>query len=152
MRSIIVGLYVSALVATVLSNSGCSSSTSPAGDSMSAIVGAENWTAAVVEATNSNNVIAIGGLNANGTVQIRLLTYGITQAGTVQIARGQPHSAILYEDGTIYSANTMVGSGTITFSTLTSQEAEGTFSFTAVNPDKQQSRVVTNGKFRVRFK
>lgn len=152
-QSLGIGLLSLAAAAIVTVVGGCSSSSNSTGsNSMTAIVGSENWSATTVEATNINNVIVIGGLNATGTIQIRLQTFGITQPGTVHIAAGQPHTAILYENGSLYSANAIVGSGTINFSKLTSQEAEGTFSFTAINNDKQQSRSVTNGKFSVRFK
>lgn len=151
-RSFAIGL-LSLVSVAILTVGGCSSSSSSTGsNSMTAIVGSENWSATTVEATNTNNVIVIGGLNANGTIQIRLQTYGVNQPGAVQIATGQPHMAILYEHGMLYSANAIVGSGMITFNKLTSQEAEGTFSFTAINNDKQQSRSVSNGKFSVRFK
>ncbi len=135
---------------------GCtsSSSSSDGGTSMSAIVGSQQWTAApgMVQASNSNGVIAIGGMDASGAVQIQLRAVGISQPGTVQIGAGQPHTATLSDNGTLYVASNVAGSGTITFSRLTGSEAEGTFSFVGINADSKLPRNVTNGKFSVRFK
>lgn len=131
---------------------GCTSSSdsNTGGSSMSATIGSDNWTATTVQATNSNGVVAIAGINTTTTTQIQLRTVGLSQPGTAQIGQGMPHTALLFESNTTYTASAVLGSGTITFTKLTSQEAEGTFSFTAVS-DKQTSRTVTNGKFSVRF-
>ncbi|GIV55321.1 MAG: hypothetical protein KatS3mg040_0091 [Candidatus Kapaibacterium sp.] len=121
---------------------------------MSAMVGSQQWTAAsgMIEATVSNGVIAIAGMDASAAVQIQLRVVGVSQPGTVQIAAGQPHVAMLSDRGTIYNATGVAGSGTITFSKLTSTEAEGTFSFVGINPQSKLEQNVTNGKFSVRFK
>ncbi len=121
---------------------------------MSAVVGTQNWTAnpTMIQATNTNGILAVGGMDASGTVQIQLRIVNLTQPGTVQIAAGQPHSAILYENGAVYSATGVSGTGTITVSKLTSTLAEGTFSFSGINATTKLQRDVTNGKFRVQLK
>lgn len=149
-RSLIVGAVVGLMM---IAGSGCSSdsSSSGTGSSMQAIVGTSNWSAQSVQASNANGVIVIGGTDATGSIQIQLRTVGVTAPGTVTIGAGAPHSATLSEYGTLYTANSLGGSGTITFSALTAQHAEGTFTFTGISSDAKLSRAVTAGKFSVRF-
>ncbi len=118
---------------------------------MSAVVNGTAWTAATVQATVSNGVVAIAGMDATSTTQIQLRTVGVSSAGTVTIGAGSPHVATLMDNSTLFTASGVIGSGTITFSTLSSDRAEGTFSFTAYTTDQKLSRTVTNGKFSVRF-
>ncbi|RMF35585.1 MAG: hypothetical protein D6747_02245 [Chlorobiota bacterium] len=147
-------LTIAVLVSVTIGGCTSSSSTGDGGNSMSAIVGSQQWTAApgMVQASNSNGVIAIAGMDASATVQIQLRVVGVSQPGTVQIGVGYPHAATLSDRNMIYTASAVAGSGTITFSKLTSTEAEGTFSFVGINTQSKLEQNVTNGKFSVRFK
>jgi len=120
---------------------------------MSAVIGTQEWTAnpTMIQAINTNGILAVGGMDASSTVQIQLRIVNLTQPGTVQIAAGQPYSALLYENGAVYSATGVSGTGTITVSTLTATKAEGTFTFSGINTTTKLQRNVTNGKFSVRF-
>jgi alpha-tubulin suppressor-like RCC1 family protein len=134
---------------------GCSSSSDSTsnGSTMSAVIGTQEWTAnpTMIQATYTNGILAVGGMDASSTVQIQLRIVNLTQPGTVQIAAGQPHSALLYENGAVYSATGVSGTATITVSTLTATKAEGTFTFSGINTTTKLQRIVTNGKFSVRF-
>jgi len=59
---------------------------------MRAVIGTQEWTAnpAMIQATNTNGIIAVGGMDAFSTVLIQLRMVNPTQPGTVQIAAGQP--------------------------------------------------------------
>lgn len=145
---------IAAIVSVVVGGCSSSLSSNDGSTSMTAIIGSQQWIAApgMIEATNADGVIAIAGTDATGAVQVQLRAVGIRQPGTVQIGAGQPHAATLSDNGTLYIASNVAGSGTITFNELTSAEAEGTFSFVGFNAESKLPRNVTSGKFSVRFK
>lgn len=149
-------------IAVLTALAGCSSSddntTNPTGSagSMAATVDGTAWTSSMVtQATSSNGAVAFAGRDNNNR-QINIAIVGATAAGTYKLGdlmQNVGSSAILAlgtSQTDVYSTFPGLATGTITFSTLTTTGAEGTFSFTGRNT-AGATKSVTNGTFKVTF-
>ena len=121
-------------------------------NSMSATVDGATFTANLaVQGTYTDNTLAVGGTSSN-TRGINFVIPNITQTGTFDVGPG--FGAILtYNIGlTAYVTSNVGGTGTITVTKLTNDEAEGTFAVTAIGAGGAVgTKTITNGKFKVEF-
>ena len=114
-----------------------------------------SWSASLsVQAANTNGVINITGSDSNAN-QGAITVYQATGPGTYKIGHvGNPGNSGRWTQGLAqtdsYMANSVIGSGQITFSELSAAGAKGTFQFDGYNTD-QQKVVVTEGSFDVKF-
>ncbi|HEY4100364.1 MAG TPA: hypothetical protein VGM20_05765 [Gemmatimonadales bacterium] len=160
-RRVLSALALSALVTTA----GCSSSDSTTGPGggggpqgnfgMSATINGQAWAAAAKPSVAvSNGIFAMAGLN---------LTYGISMAvvqatgpGTYSLTYlNTPGSSGIVASGTGGGWDTYApgGSGSVTFTTFTSNHVVGTFSMVAaaVSGGATGTLTVTNGAFDVTY-
>lgn len=111
------------------------------------------WSATLaVQAVNTNGVINITGSDSNAH-QAAVTLLGATGPGTYEITSiGQNQLRWTEGLGTndTYSANGIVGSGSIVVDELSDTHIKGTFSFTGQNTNGD-TRTITNGKFEADF-
>ncbi len=116
---------------------------------------------AAVSATGANNVVVGRSgssfsivANLNSTTRVSLIMDGATTAGTYSLASGGL-GAGQYASGTATWLSTLVGGlGTVTFTTLNTTQAVGTFSFTGVavvGTTATGTKTITEGSFNVSF-
>lgn len=145
---------------TLLLMSACSSSEStPTGSTtastMSAKVNGTSWVSTVTGGTyDDGDMIITGSYNGVG------ISLGLTEARTPgEYKIGTPNVeniASVTESATkLWMAGDDFGSGSVTFTKLTSTDAEGTFTVTLVpsplHPAATGNKVITEGKFSVKF-
>lgn len=115
---------------------------------------------AVFSASGKGKVVATraGGANfsitgANTTgAQIAIIMAGVTLPGTYDIGAGGVGAATYSNASSTWLSSNAGGTGTITFTTLTTTHATGTFSFVAapvVGTTATGPKVVTSGSFDV---
>jgi hypothetical protein len=160
------------ILAAVLLVAQCSSSTSPsspgscgtvstAHGTMSAQLDGAAWSGTVTTRLTGLNGVSIGagnGCSPGTSITFALLPNGINgslQPGTFNVNDASGLNSIL-TIGTLpisaFVANTTGGSGKVTFTTLTTAAAIGTFQFTYVpSPPSTGTHTVTNGVFNVTF-
>ncbi len=122
--------------------------------SMSLTVDGSSWTASLsVQAVNTNGVINVTGSDSQAK-QAAVVLYNVTSTGTYQIGPANPSNMLRWTEGVgqtdTYTANGIIGSGTVTITELTSSNIKGTFSFTGYNT-AGTTKAVTNGKFEANF-
>lgn len=118
---------------------------------MSAKIEGADWSASLtLQATYQNGVVAIAGQDGQvRQIQLRV----INPSGTGDYPIGANATTTLttgVSQNDIYSASIVAGSGSVSFTKLSSTEAEGSFSFTARNT-AGATKSVTNGSFSVKF-
>jgi hypothetical protein len=133
-------------------NNGNSSCTSK----YSGTVNGSAWCAvsAVADWYAGQNQVVISGVGATGTVywSLTLSASSVTGPGTYALNTTTPlrFAVAGSSTGVGYVTNVPGGTGTITFTTLTSTHATGTYSYTAVaNSGGTGTVTVTNGSFDV---
>lgn len=100
-------------------------------------------------------VCAFAGTGSDGQININLGNY--TGPGTYSIGSSSPTNAAIYtltaSPFTAYSANMVLGSGTVTITSDTGGYLEGTFSFSASNNSggTMVTKNVTDGSFRIKL-
>jgi uncharacterized protein DUF6252 len=111
------------------------------------------WNASLaVQAINTNGLINVTGSDSEAR-QAAVTLLGVTATGTYGITASSGNQLRWTEGlGTdqTYSANGIIGSGTITISELTDSKIKGTFSFEGYNT-AGNSKSITNGKFEANF-
>jgi hypothetical protein len=106
--------------------------------------------------TATAGVISFAGGEAVTQTTGTVIAFGATRGiGTTNVGILSPTNALLtVGGGALWGAALNNGSGTLTISTLTANNAQGTFSFTLTpqsgNPSTA-NKVVTNGTFNVTF-
>lgn len=154
-------LIVTTFLLSMLLIGACSSSTdttddTPAGEFFTAKIEGVSFTAstAAIQGSRSSGVLSVAGSGLTfPPQQINLAIYGAEQGGTYSFGPGNSSLATLSLGTTaseIYVSSMSGGSGSVTISKLTATEAEGTFSFSAMNTSEAK-KSVTEGKFRVSF-
>lgn len=152
-------LFATLLLAAAISFSGCNKNddnNNPSGSAgtMSLTVDGNNWSATLaVQAINNSGVINVTGSDSNGN-QASVILYGASTTGTYQVGPANPSNQLRWTAGLsatdTYQANGVIGSGTVNVTELTATKIVGTFQFTGYNTT-QQSKVITNGAFDVKF-
>jgi len=114
-----------------------------------------SWNAGLsVQAVNSGGVINVTGSDASAH-QAAISLFGVSAPGTYKVGpNGTNGNAIRWTEGIdptqTYTANSVVGSGTITITELSATGIKGTFSGTVYNT-AQTKKAITNGKFEAKF-
>lgn len=125
------------------------------GNTMSAKIDGANWNSTITVSTSEDGDVVIGG--TDNTIGISI---GVSDARTTGVYQIGPISAenmasITESTTKLWMAGATFGSGTITFTKLTSTDAEGTFTISAVpsptHPSTTGTKTVTEGKFAVKF-
>jgi len=111
------------------------------------------WSATLaVQAVNSNGVINVTGSDSDAH-QAAVTLVGVSTAGTYEIT-SLTGNQLRWTEGLgtndTYSANGIVGSGSIVVEELSDTHIKGTFSFVGQNTNGD-SRNITNGKFEADF-
>lgn len=158
MRHTSITVLSTALLIAACSSGGKSSPTSPntttnTGRSMSASIDGTAWSTTIVGANPGAGYIIIAGASVGGqtTVGLTIVTSG---TGTQTIGPGSLTAGSVLIGSQMWQANTSMGSGSVTLTTVTSNRVAGTFTFTAkglgisVVPP---TRVVTSGRFDVTY-
>ena len=153
MRKIAVLLSLMAVI--IVFTTGCKKeedNPTPSGGTMSLKADGTEWSATLaVVASNSGGIITVTGSDSNAH-QAQVIVMG-SSTGTYQIVQGGANSGRwttgLGQNDT-YSANGIIGSGTITITELTATSVSGTFSFQGVNT-AQNTVSVTDGQFSANF-
>jgi hypothetical protein len=112
-----------------------------------------NWNASLsVQAINTNGIINVTGSDSDAR-QASVILMGVTTPGTYEITTTSGNS-LRWTEGLdpsqTYSANGIIGSGSITVSEISVTNIKGTFSFTGQNTNGE-SRNITNGAFEANF-
>jgi len=154
-------LFVTILSIALISFSSCSKGDddatpeSPALSSgaISLKVDGASWNASLaVQGINTNGVINVTGSDSDAK-QASVILYGVTEPGTYTIGGGSTHQ-LRWTEGLAqtetYSANGVIGSGTITVTELSSTKIKGSFSFTGMNT-AQATKNITDGSFEATF-
>ena len=135
----------------------CNVSGSPATGTMTATIDGVAWRAVCLSVnTATPGIIGFSGGEPLTPTTGTIIAFGATRGvGTTSIGILSPTNALLtVGSGTLWGAALNNGSGTLTISTLTANNAQGTFSFTLTpqsgNPSTA-NKVVTNGTFNVTF-
>jgi hypothetical protein len=119
---------------------------------MSASIDGSAWTALAVTSTITNGVRIISGSDVARSVA---LSFAATATGTQAISSTSVALAIVIIGSQSWDANSANGAtGTVTITTLTSNQIVGTFSFAAKGSTTTTSpatRQITNGKFDIKF-
>jgi hypothetical protein len=126
----------------------------PEGSRVSATIDGQSWSADFVTEVRQGGIIAIGGAEVGGTLGLGI-GFADSGAETFMIGPTEIANGNVTQGADSWQANAAVGSGTITVTTLTSDRAVGTFSFTAMaftQGTTPAERVVTNGSFDIVFK
>lgn len=147
-------------IALVLMSACSSSESTPTGSTtastMSAKVNGTSWVSTVTGGTNDGD----GGMIITGSYNGVGISLGLTEARTPgEYKIGTPNVenvASVTESATkLWMAGDEFGSGSVTFTKLTSTDAEGTFTVTLVpsplHPAATGNKVITEGKFSVKF-
>lgn len=121
--------------------------------SISLKVDGASWNASLaVQGINTNGVINVTGSDSDAK-QASLILYGVTGTGTYTIGAGSTNQ-LRWTEGLgqteTYSANGVVGSGTIIVTELSSTKIKGSFSFTGMNT-AQATKSITDGSFEATF-
>ncbi len=130
-------------------NGGTGPSGGPAA-SVSAKIDGQAWAANASTANRSGGYIIIGSGSSNG-IGIGL-GFPDQGAGTYDLAVGATNANVV--DGSdVWTASAAGGSGSVVVTSVTATEVIGTFSFTGVASGgvSPATRVVTSGKFDVKF-
>ncbi len=134
---------------------GGTTNTSTSTSSLSATIGSTNWSAAGTPAVSvKNNILALAGLDLNNSVSFAIAQFA--GVGTYSVAYlNTPGSSAIVANAAGQGWDTYLpgGTGTITFTTSTSNHVVGTFSFDApaASGGATGTSHVTNGKFDVTF-
>ena len=129
--------------------------TNPASDgSITLKVDGTSWDASLsVQAVNTSGVINVTGSDSNAK-QASIILLNVTSTGTYSVGGLGNNNQLRWTEGTgqndTYTANSIIGTGTITVSELSATNIKGTFSFTGVNP-AQASKSITDGVFEAKF-
>jgi hypothetical protein len=126
---------------------------SPENGTMTATVDGMSWSAIQIAIVRGGNIITIGAAN------IDLIAIGIAWqdqgVGTYTIGGTPLATANLSEGGSnSWQANGVLGSGSVTITSVSATRVTGTFVFTAeasAGSGTPASRVVTNGAFDIAF-
>ncbi len=100
-------------------------------------------------AVNSGILMISGAFASGGMMSITVQNF--TAPGTFTIGGGNMHMGTYGPSANTndqYSANGIMGSGTITVTSYSASNVKGTFNFTGYN-NAQQSKAVTNGEFDI---
>ena len=121
---------------------------------ISLTVDGATWSASLsVQAVKTNGVINVTGSDSQAK-QAAVVLYGVTAPGTYQVGPASPSNMLRWTEGIgqtdTYTANGVIGSGTITVTELTASKIKGTFSFTGFNTS-QSSKIITDGEFEANF-
>jgi len=124
------------------------------GGQMTARIDGQAWTASIAMAVRSSagGIISVSGSDPSSRAIAFALIDGGT--GTYEIKTGTPTNALLtVGQQQWYVGGSSQGTGTITVTTLTDERIAGTFEFTLhpANANTTGTRVVTQGKFDVKF-
>lgn len=145
---------------------GCGGSTGP-GDggngSISASVAGSSFSATLATgAVHNGGVLSFAGVQSQGgtTRQLNIAVVNVEGTGTFTFGSGNSHVVIYTEvensspqGGKSWTANMLVGSGSVTVTELSASRARGTFQFT-LQPGTQNAtgtKAVTNGSFNVKL-
>lgn len=122
--------------------------------SMSASIDGIGWQAfQSVQATYSNGELSIAGLDNTS----RFISFTVfSSSGTISTATISSdfprNSARLREGSQQFVANAVLGSGSVTFTTLTANQAEGTFQFVVREADSGRTqKTISSGIFSVQY-
>lgn len=148
--------FIAVLVLSSCSKDDSTSPESTGSATMSAKIDGSAWTATINGATNSNGLIAFAGQDGN-VRQIQFRVMNVTQTGTYQIGGSimNVNTAQLSEGTKVWTSGLGMGSGSVTFTKVSSTEAEGTFALTLAPVTSSRAtgtKNVTDGKFAVKFK
>ncbi len=122
--------------------------------SVTLTVDGASWNASLsVQAVNTNGVINVTGSDSNAK-QASIVLYNVTKTGTYTVGGIGNSNSLRWTEGLgqndTYSANGIIGSGTITVTELSSTKIKGTFSFTGVNT-AQATKSITDGAFEATY-
>lgn len=125
----------------------------PANGSMTAKVDGVSWNADLaVQATLNSGVLAIGGTGSQGQINLTIGNY--TGPATYTVSISNPSMSMIYtltsSPFTSYSATAVLGTGTVTVSSLSGGFVEGTFRFSGKNNSSATilTKEITEGTFR----
>ncbi|NOY49298.1 MAG: hypothetical protein GXO88_01840 [Chlorobi bacterium] len=112
-----------------------------------------NWNASLsVQAVNTNGIINVTGSDSDAR-QASVILMGVTAPGTYETTATSGNS-LRWTEGLdpaqTYSANGILGSGSITVSEISATKIKGSFSFTGLNTNGE-SKNITNGAFEASF-
>jgi len=119
-------------------------------NTMAATVDGEAWTAVTANAFNQSGIVVVGSSNLGGELGIG---FGFVDSGARTYSIGLNEVTnfnITGLTGNAWSARGVLGSGTLTVTTLSATRLAGSFEFTAplsVGTGPPATRVVTNGVF-----
>ena len=119
--------------------------------SMSATIDGSAWTAVAVTTGITNGVRIISGSDLARSVAMSFL---VTGTGTQQFSTSVALGVVIIGLQSWDASSSNGATGSVTITTLTSNRAVGTFSFTAkasTASTTPATRQVTNGKFDVKF-
>jgi hypothetical protein len=153
-------LLLMVLVAGIITLGSCKKDDGDSGNpvgssgSISLKVDGGTWNASLsVQAVNSNGVINVTGSDSNAK-QAAVTLYGVSAPGTYQVGPPNQSNMLRWTEGLgqtdTYSANGVIGSGTVTVTELSDSKIKGTFSFTGYNT-AQTSKQITEGTFEANF-
>lgn len=145
------------------SDEACGTGDSVASGSLSATVSGDSFRAVCLQGSLESGTLAVGGnLGAEGTPvqeQINLTiqgaqvgqtyTFGLSNPGLIALYSAVDVSDPLDASG-VYTANPVIGTGSVTVDAVSASGASGTFEFTGHN-DEGQTVAVTNGRFDLEF-
>jgi len=122
--------------------------------SMTLKVDGEPWSATLAaQAVNSNGIINVTGSDSDAH-QIAVTLMNVTEPGTYSVGGMGNQNGIRWTKGLggsdTYLANSIMGSGTITITELSSTKIKGSFNGTVANTDQLTKRI-TEGSFDVSF-
>ena len=108
-----------------------------------------SWNASLsVQSVNSGGVINVTGSDSEAR-QASVILFGVTATGTYEITQGSGHQ-LRWTEGLnpeqTYSANGVVGSGTIVVTELSATAVKGTFTFNGYSTSGA-TKSITNGSF-----
>lgn len=154
--SVLVALFVMSCNSDSTSSDNNNNNNGTMKGTMSAKVNNANWSANIlVSGSNQSGMVGITGDQVSGGVdqKIQFTVVGATGPGTITLGGFNPSSAVYIsvpqgttDQSVLIGATETSSSGSITFTTLTSTKAVGTFSFTTT-----KGTSVTNGQFDVTF-
>lgn len=123
---------------------------------MSATVDGSSWNASLaVQASLSSGVLSVGGTGSAGQINLTVGSY--TGPKTYTIGAASPSISAMYtlttSPFTSYSATSVLGSGTITVTSDTGGNVEGTFSFDGKNNGGPTilTKTITAGSFKAKL-
>ncbi len=152
MRSWIRVMAAAGVAAAVAACGGDGPGGPSAAGSMSATIDGQAWSAATINRARSGSGVMISGTGQGLTVN---LIVTISEPGTVVIEPGPNLTNLNVSEGAqAWVASGALGSGSITFNTLTDAGAAGTFAFTgdlSAGSSPIATRTVTQGTFQVTF-